>query len=92
MKVNNKLFTFKCLKYKKNQGEYFNKELVKRMESAYKLCDGEIDQFCFMLWKEVYHYGYIGSLCLHRFNGTSLPDERESYINLNIERHYRLWS
>ena len=53
MKVKNGLLILKCLNSNTNYEKKFEKDLSKRFENIYQLCDGGIDKFCLMLQKSV---------------------------------------
>ena len=50
------LLIFNCLKCSKNNKKRFNKDLIKRFANTCELCDGDINNFFFMLRKGVYPY------------------------------------
>ena len=74
---------FRCLECKKNYKKDFNKQLIKRLSSTYKLCNGDINKFILLLRKGVYPYEYLDGW--ERFNETSLPDKEAFFSSLNIE-------
>ena len=52
---------FKCSKCNKNHNKDFNKNLINRLASTYKFCDGDINKFTLLLRKAVYLYEYMNS-------------------------------
>ena len=53
MTVKNGLLILKCLDSNKTNEKKFEKDLSKRFENIYQLCDGGIDKFCLILQKGV---------------------------------------
>ena len=70
---------FRFFKCKENHNKDFNKDLIKRFENTYELCDRDINKFILLLRKRVYLYEYMDSW--ERFNEELLP----VYSSLNME-------
>ena len=71
MSVKNNQLIFQRLECKKNYDKDCNKELIKRLGSTYRFCNGDINHFILLLRRGVYTYEYMDSW--ERFNETSLP-------------------
>ena len=78
------ILMFTCFKCKKNYKIDFYKKLVNNFSSIYYFCKGDINKFVLLLRKGVCPYEYMDSW--NRFNETSLPDKKDFYSLLNIER------
>ena len=74
---------FRYFECKKNYKKDFNKELINKLSSTYKFCNGDINNFILLLRKGVYPYEYMD--CWERFNETSLPYKEAFYSNLTME-------
>ena len=74
---------FRCFECKKNCKKDFNKELINRFSSTYKVCNKDINRFILLLRKGVYPYEYMDSW--EGFNETSLPDKEAFYSSLSME-------
>ena len=61
MSVKDGQLIFKCSKCHKNHTKDFNKDLINRLASTYKFCDGDINKFILLLTKEVYPYKYMNN-------------------------------
>ena len=67
----------------RNHNKDFKKDLINRLASTYKFCDGNINKFIFLLRKGVYLYEYINRW--ERFDKTLLPNKEDFYSSLNME-------
>ena len=56
---------------------------MKKFKNTYSFCNNDLNKFVLLLIKGVYPYEYMDSW--ERFNGTSLPSEKEFYSNLNMK-------
>ena len=83
IKTKNEKLIFKCFNCKQNYEKDFNKELIKRLASAYEFCNKNLNKFVLLLRKGVYPYEYMDNW--ERFNETSLPNKESFYSNLNME-------
>ena len=80
MSVKDNQLIFKCLNCNKNYNKDFNKELINRLSSTYKFCDGDINKFILLLRKNVYPYEYMDSW--ERFDETLLRDKETFFSSL----------
>ena len=83
MSVKDNQLNFQCLECKKNYKRDFNKESIKRFANRYEFCNEGINKFILLLRKGVYPYEYMDGW--GRFNGTSLPDKKAFYSELNLQ-------
>ena len=83
MSVKDDQLIFRCFQFKKSYKKDFDEELIKRFSITYRLCNGDINKFIFLLRKAVYPYEYMDSW--ERFDETSLPHKEAFYSNLNIK-------
>ena len=82
MKIKDEQLIFRCLKFKKNYKQDFNKELIKRFANIYEFCNEDINKFILLLRKGIYPYEHMDSW--EKFSGTSLPDKEPFYSNLTM--------
>ena len=61
MSVKDGQLVFRCFKCEKNYNKDFNKDLVRRFENTYELCDRDINKLILLLKKAVYPYEYMDS-------------------------------
>ena len=83
MKFEDPQLIFKCKNCHKTYSRDFNKELINRFSSPYKICNGDINKLVLLLRKGVYPYEYIDSW--ERFDETSLPNIEAFYSCFNME-------
>ena len=74
---------FRCFRCEKNYKKDFDKELIQKFANIYEFCNGDLNNFTFLLRRGVYPYEYMDSW--ERFNETPLPDKEAFYSNLNME-------
>ena len=58
-------------------------ELIKKFQSVYQFCNGNLNKFVLLLRKGVYPYEYMDSW--EKFDETALPPKEAFYSNLNLE-------
>ena len=78
------ILIFRCSKCNESYKTDFDKELINNFSSVYYFCKGDINKFILLLRKGVYPYEYMDSW--KRFNEAPLPDKKDFYSRLNIER------
>ena len=78
---NNKL-NYRC---KECEGRHFKSisESIKNFSNMHQCCNGDLNNFFFLLRKGVYRYECMYSW--ERFNETSLPNKKAFYSELNLE-------
>ena len=81
--IKEELLVFYCSNCNKNYEKEFHKDLIKRFENTYEICNGDISKSIFLLRKGIYSYEYMGSW--KRFDKTVLPNKEDFYSNLNME-------
>ena len=74
---------FSCFECKKNYKKDFDKELINRLSSTYKFCNGDTNKFILLLRKGAYPYEDMDSW--ERFDETSLPEKEPFNSSLNME-------
>ena len=74
---------FKFFNCKRKSFEEFDEDLIKKFKNAYRFCNGDIDNFMFLLRKAVYPYEYMDDW--DRFNEEKLPNKSDFYSSLNME-------
>ena len=57
--------------------------LIEKFPSVYQFCDGDLNNFVFLLRKGVYPYEYMDSW--EKFDETLLPPKKAFYSKLNLE-------
>ena len=83
IKTKNQKLILKCFNCKQYYEKGFNKELIKKLASTYKFCNGNVSKFILLLRKSVYPYEYMDNW--ERFDETSLPNKESFYSSLNME-------
>ena len=79
----NEKLILECYNCKQRHKKKFNKELIKRLASAYSFCNNDLSKFILLLRKGVNPYEYMDNW--ERFNETLLPSKESLYSNLNME-------
>ena len=51
MKTKDEKLIFRCFSCRKNYEKDFNKELIKRFANTYRLCNNDLNKFCFVTKK-----------------------------------------
>ena len=78
---NNRL-NYKCKECGKRCTKSIN-GLIKKFSSVYQFCEGDLNNFVFLLRKGFYPYEYMDSW--EKLDETSLPAEKAFYSELNLE-------
>ena len=83
VKTKNEQLILKCFNCNNYYKKKFNQDLIKNVNNTYSFCDNDLNKFILLLKKGVYPYEYMDSW--EKFNGTSLPSEKDFYSDLNME-------
>ena len=73
METKNEKLILKCFNCETYYKKKFNKELIKRFDSTYEVCNKDLNKFILLLRKGVYPYEYMDNW--ERFEETSLPNK-----------------
>ena len=74
------MIKYKCLSCNKEYSKWFNQELKKKFQNAFKFSKNDINKFILLSRKCAYPYEYM--VDWEKFNETTLPEKEKCYSNL----------